>query len=112
MLKVLSIVLFAVGAFEVLAAFVPRLRSHWARTRIPCGFLGCIGVGLACMSVGVDHFFSLPSQYHAWLVWLFFLGLAVGFLGMALDKRKARRADVMRGLQAHLVAKKEGDHHA
>jgi len=111
MVKLLSGIFFAVGVFEVVAAFIPRLRSHWARTRIPCGFLGCIGVGLAFMSVGVDHFFSLPSRYHDWLVWLFFLGLAVGFLGMALDKRKARRADMLQGLQTHLIAKREGEHH-
>jgi hypothetical protein len=114
MVKLLSAIFFAVGAFEVLAAFIPRLRSHWARTRIPCGFLGCVGVGSAFMGLGVDHFFSgsLPSRYHEWLVRLFFLGLAVGFLGMALDRRRAKRAGMMQGLQTHLIAKKEGDRHA
>jgi hypothetical protein len=111
MVKLLSALFFGAGAFVVLAAFVPRLRPNWARTRIPCGFLGCLGCGSAFMSVGVNHFFSLPSRYHDWLVWLFFLGLAVGFLGMALDKRRAKRADMMQGLQTHLIAKR-GDHHA
>ena len=114
MITLLSVIFFAVGAFEFLAAFISRLRPNWARTRIPCGFLGCVGVGLAFMSLGVDHFSygSSPNRYHYWLVLLFFLGLGVGFLGMALDKRKARRADMMQGLQTHLLAKKEGDHQA
>ena len=112
MVKIVSVIFFAFGAFEVLAAFIPRFRSHWARTRIPCGFLGCIGVGSAFMSLAVDHFFSLPSRYHAWLIWLFFIGLGVAFLGMALDKRKARRVNMMQDLQTHLIAKREEDHHA
>ena len=112
MVKLISVIFFAFGAFEVLAAFVPRFRSHWARARIPCGFLGCIGVGSAFMSLAVDHFFSLPSRYHTWLVGIFFLGLGVAFLGLALDRRKAKRAYLMQELQTHLIAKGKEDHHA
>src|SRR5438093_12356914 len=111
MVKLLSVFLFGVGGFVLVAGFIPRLRPHWARTRIPCGFVGCVGCGSAFMSAGADHFFSLPSRYHNWLVWVFFLGLGLGFLGMAMDKRRAKRANMMQGLQSHLIAKR-GDHHA
>jgi hypothetical protein len=93
MVKLLSAIFFCAGAFASLTAFMPWLRPNWARTGIPYGFLGCAGIGSAFMSIGVDRFFSasLPSHWHDRLVWLFFLGLAVGFVGMVLDKRRAKR---------------------
>jgi uncharacterized membrane protein len=106
--RLISGIFICAGAVIVFSAFVPRLRPHWARTNISCGFLGCLGIGTGIMSSAADHFFSrsVPVRWHDRLVWLFFLGMAVGMVGMILDKRKAKRANMMQGLQTHLVTKK------
>jgi len=113
MVKLISLIFFCTGAFVACSAFIPRLRGNWARTRIPCGFLGSLGIGSAFMGLGAHHFFSgqLPSQWQYRLVWLFFIGLVVGLVGMVLDKRKAKRADMVQDLQTHLITKR-GDHSA
>ena len=64
MVKLLSVIFFCAGAFIALSAFIPRVRLHWARTRIPCGFLGRLGAGSFFISVGVRFFLSdsLPGE--------------------------------------------------
>ena len=114
MVKLLSVIFFCAGAFIALCAFIPRVRLHWARTRIPCGFLGRLGAGSFFISVGVRFFLSdsLPESYRIWLACAAYGGLGVGSLGMALDKRRAKRAGMMQGSQTRLISKNGGDHRA
>ena len=114
MVKLLSVIFFCAGAFIALSAFIPRVRLHWARTRIPCGFLGRLGAGSFFISVGVRFFLSdsLPESYRIWLACAAYGGLGVGSLGMALDKRRAKRAGMMQGSQTPLISKNGGDHPA
>ena len=114
MVKLLSVIFVCAGAFIALSAFIPRVRLHWARTRIPCGFLGRLGAGSFFISVGVRFFLSgsLPESYRVWFACAIYGSLGVGSLGMALDKRRAKRAGMMQGSQTSLNSKNGGDHRA
>jgi hypothetical protein len=111
MIKLFNILFFAVGAFVALGVFIPRFRLHWKGTRIVCGPLGCAGFGLAFMSMGTSRCFSesLSDHHNNWFIWLFVMGWVIAVAGFILDSRRAKRADIMKSFQTHLIEKK-GDH--
>lgn len=109
MVKLGSILFFAVGAFVALGVFIPRLRLPWKGTRIVAGALTCGGNGLVFMSLGIIGYFdeSFSKQYLNSLYGLLLVGCLMVTGGFILDRRRAKRADMMKGFQTHLIRKKE-----
>ena len=103
----LGILFFGLGALLALAVFVPGLRPRWAATGLVCGPLGCLGIGLALMSSTAGRLYRevLTLQQRNWLFYLFIAGVGIAILGFIFDRRKARRTEMMKNLQMHLLTK-------